>query len=469
MLTTLRRRNFALLWAGGFVSLTGNWTLFIALPIYVYNLTGSTLVTGSMFMARFLPSFLLSSVAGVYVDRWDRRRTLVTTNAILAVIITPLLVVRSGSTLWLVYFVAFAESTVSLFLGAEGALLPRLVPHDELVTANSLYAVSQNVARLVGPAIAGVLMATLGLAGITTIDVASYVVAGAMAAAVRVPPRQGETVAGSHVAPVPSALTRVWVEWRAGLQVVRRDELLSRLFVIWGLAALAEGAFEVLVVPWIHVSLQGGAQDFGWLMSAQAIGGIVGGLSIGWAGRHLRPPQMIAGSMLAVGIADIAIWNTPHLLFDLVVIAVLGLPAIGFTVGTTTLMQRNVVDAFRGRVGGALGTTWSASILLAMAAASLLGGAVSVVAVLNASGVLALITGFAALRLREHRRDDPPTPEAETIRVEHDHEEMSDRAEMSSRLDLKVDRRKRLTVALPAASKAICVNAGEKCSLTPSE
>jgi predicted MFS family arabinose efflux permease len=363
-----------------------------------------------MFMARFIPGFLLSSVAGVYVDRWDRRRTLIVTNAALALIILPLLAIRSLSFLWLVYLVAFAESAASQLLGAEAALLPRLVPAGELVAANALNAVSGNAARLIGPAIAGVLMAAVGLSGVVAIDAASYLVAGLMAAAVHVPPPEGDTAVTDESATGASALERAWAEWRSGVEVVRRDRLLLGVFLVWGLAALAEGSFEVLVVPWVHLALHGGALQFGWLMGAQAIGGLLGGLCIGWAGRHLHPAHMIAGSMLAIGAADITIWNTPHLLVDLAVIAVVGLPATGFTVGTTTLLQRNVADAFRGRVGGALGAVWSASILLAMGAASLLGSVAGVVTVLNASGALALLTGVTALRLREHDPDEIALP-----------------------------------------------------------
>jgi len=240
---------------------------------------------------------------------------------------------------------------------------------------------------------------------IAVIDIASYGVAGLMAASVRGAPSAREKTASRQADIAPSVFTRVWVEWRAGVTLVRHDRLIFQLFLIWGLAAVAEGAFEVLIVPWVHLSLHGGAREFGWLTSAQAIGGIAGGLSIGWAGRHPRSTHMIAGSMMAIGVADFAVWNTPQLPFDLAVTAVLGFPAIGFTVGTTTLMQRNVADAFRGRVGGALGTTWSASILLAMAGASLLGSSIGAVTVLNASAVLAVMTGIAALRLHEHGPD----------------------------------------------------------------
>src|SRR5436305_11439853 len=99
------QRNFGLVWIGGLISLTGDWMLLTALPVYVYQLTGSTLATGAMLAARVVPRILLGSVAGVFVDRWDRRQTLIVANLLLAVGLLPLLLVSSGQQLWLVYLI----------------------------------------------------------------------------------------------------------------------------------------------------------------------------------------------------------------------------------------------------------------------------------------------------------------------------------------------------------------------------
>src|SRR5262245_949693 len=104
MWNVLRRRNFALVWTGGLISLTGDWVLFVGLPLYVYDRTGSALATGAMLLARLLPMVLLGSVAGVFVDRWDRRRTLIVANLLLAAGLLPLLAVTGP--LWPVYAVA---------------------------------------------------------------------------------------------------------------------------------------------------------------------------------------------------------------------------------------------------------------------------------------------------------------------------------------------------------------------------
>jgi len=113
VLATLCHKNFALLWSAGLISLTGDWLLLIALPIYVYTLTHSTALTSVTFIVETLPSVLLGSVAGVFVDRWDRRRTMVAANLAQAAGLLPLLAVRSADQLWLVYTVSVFEAILS--------------------------------------------------------------------------------------------------------------------------------------------------------------------------------------------------------------------------------------------------------------------------------------------------------------------------------------------------------------------
>ena len=125
MLAVLRQRNFALLWGASLISEVGTLMLYIALPFYVYAHTGSTLATGAMFVVQSLPAVALGSLVGVFVDRWDRRRTMMVADLARAVLILLLLTVRARSGLWAIYVVAGVEATISLFFyPASGALAP---------------------------------------------------------------------------------------------------------------------------------------------------------------------------------------------------------------------------------------------------------------------------------------------------------------------------------------------------------
>lgn len=164
MFTLLRQRNFALLWLGGLISQTGDWLIQIGLPVYVYLLTGSVLATSLMLIVAFVPNIVLGSVAGVFVDRWDRRWTMLIANLLLAVGLLPILLVHDRGSLWILYPALFFEAGVDQFVQpAQNALLPQLVSAEELVTANSLNSVSASVSRLAGAALGGILLAVLGL------------------------------------------------------------------------------------------------------------------------------------------------------------------------------------------------------------------------------------------------------------------------------------------------------------------
>src|SRR5690349_4124071 len=115
MLATLRHRNFTLLWLGATISMIGDWMLFIGLPVYIYSLTGSTLATGITFIIEIVPNVLLSSVAGVFVDRWNRKRVMVAADLLRAVAVLLLLGVGSTQQVWLAYVAALIMSIASQF------------------------------------------------------------------------------------------------------------------------------------------------------------------------------------------------------------------------------------------------------------------------------------------------------------------------------------------------------------------
>lgn len=108
-----RRPDFRRVWLSGLVSMIGDWVTFTGLPLVVYDLTGSTLATGAMFLAGIVPRVAFGSLAGVFVDRWDRRRIMIVANLAHAVFLLPLLAVDSEAQLWIVYVVAVVQATLA--------------------------------------------------------------------------------------------------------------------------------------------------------------------------------------------------------------------------------------------------------------------------------------------------------------------------------------------------------------------
>lgn len=401
MIALLRQRNFALLWFGGLISMTGDWMLHIMLPIYVYQLSGSAMATSVTVMARLLPRLLLGSIAGVFVDRWDRKRTMIISNLLLAITLLPLLLVQSVEWLWLIYLVSFVQSSISQFFGpAENALLPRIVGKENLVTANSLNSLNNNLARVIGPSLGGLMVIFFDLWGIVLVDAVTFIFSGGLVALVtasgKVEPRSGDT--SGQV--VPSG-TAMWYEWWEGLKLVWREPVVTVLFVMIILTSIGEGIFSVIFVVWVDQVFGGGALELGWFMTAQGVGGILGGFIIGWLGRKLAPARLLGLGSVGIGVLDFVLFNYPlffsGLWLGLSVIFLVGVPAVSFGAGWNTLLQRAVPDAYRGRVFGAYSMVGGLLLLLGTSVAGAIGSQFSPIALLNVQSTVYLLAGLFAL------------------------------------------------------------------------
>ncbi|MER6800387.1 MFS transporter, partial [Amycolatopsis mediterranei] len=129
------------------ISLAGDWILGIGMMFYVYTVTGSALASGAMLLVSMVPQLLFGSLAGVFVDRWDRKRTMVVTNLLLALALIPLFAVHDERTIWVVYVVVFVQGVLEqLFQPAEAAMVPHVVPAEDLVAANALNGQNRQVA-----------------------------------------------------------------------------------------------------------------------------------------------------------------------------------------------------------------------------------------------------------------------------------------------------------------------------------
>jgi MFS family permease len=215
-------RDLRLVLSAGLISMTGDWILKIGLVYRVYVLTGSTVASALTMASSFLPQVLLGAVAGVFADRWDRRRTMIVANLLLAAGLLPLLLVHGADQIWIVFAVLLFESIVQQFLSpAEQALLPGLVPDDQLITANAVSGQVQNLARLAGSGLGGVIAAAGGIAAVALADAASFVVSAALIAVVaasgraatarRAAWRTGRPATSRYPAPAPRA-TWTWTQ-----------------------------------------------------------------------------------------------------------------------------------------------------------------------------------------------------------------------------------------------------------------
>lgn len=413
----LARRNFGLLWLGGLISFVGDWVLYIGMPIAIYQITGSALATTVMFACSVVPSILLGTVAGVYVDRWDRRRTVVIGNLLLALSLLPLTLVRGPDTIWIVYIVVLVEGSIGQFVvPAVGALLPRLVETDELVAANSLNSAANNLSRVVGPAIGGVIAAGGGIMGVAIVDAVTFLAAAALVASMR-----GVVSTASVAASIEESVRawrKLWAEWLDGLRLVWADQVVRTLFLLVALSSIGEGVFRVLFILYAIEILKGGASELGILMSAQGVGAILGSFALVAISARVSPAKLIGWTTVLFGLIDLTAFNLPGFGAPFAVVVglffLVGIPAaMGFPT-MFSVIQTRVPDAYRGRVLGALFTTAALLALVGLAIAGTLTVPLGTLTILNIQGLAYTVSGAAMLVLLTRamaadRRKEPVT------------------------------------------------------------
>lgn len=417
MLVLLRQRNFALLWLGGLISTMGDWVLDVGLPIYAYLLTRSVLVLSISVLLTSVPSIVLGSLAGVLVDRWERKRTLVIVNVLLALGLLPLLLVRSADRIWIIYLVALLESSLEqLSTPAQNALLPTLVGEAHLVQANTLNSLTGDLARLIGPALGGLITAVFALNGIVLADMFSFVVAALL---ISLPVLAARPLTEGQISSPVAAVQRFWNEWIDGLRVIRAERTLSVLLAMFGIMMLGEGTMSVLFPVFVYHVLHGGALQIGQLISAQAVGGLLGGLLLGWLGPRMMSRWSIGLSSFAVGFGDLLIFNSPAF-FPFYWVSVGLFIAVGvvtiFRTGRDALLQMKSPDAYRGRIFGALGMVTGILYLIGTVLAGFFTDRLGVVTVLNLQAVGYMFAGLLALAfLPRTQKLAPVQKEAEPI------------------------------------------------------
>jgi predicted MFS family arabinose efflux permease len=336
-------------------------------------------------MALVAPGMLFGSVAGVFVDRWDRRRVLVVGNLVQAAIIPWLVLVDTRGWIWLVYVVIFLESTVNQFLvPAENALLPALVDETHLVSANSLNALNDNLARVAGAALGGILLGTVGFRNVVIIDAASYATAAVLIAFVVAPVLAAKVAEAAR----GSRWRRVWQEWLDGLRLLAKNPLLRNLFIVVGVGLFGDAILSALLAVFAQEVAGFSAADYGWVLAARGIGGIFGGLVIAQVGPKLPPGPMIYGGLMGTGIFLLAMVSFPTLPVVIILMIAAGPVLMAWVISTQTTMQSATAEGYRGRVFGAYSTVST----LVMFVGSGLGGSLA-----DAAGVASLMNAAAAI------------------------------------------------------------------------
>jgi Na+/melibiose symporter-like transporter len=406
----LGQPGLRLLLGAALISVTGDWILRVGLAYYIYVLTGSTLASAVMLLASFVPQIVLSSLAGVFADRWDSKRTMIITNLLLAAGLLPLLAVHRASQVWIIYLVVTAESCIQqFFTPAQQSVTPVLVADEHLVTANALGSQVNDVSRLAGSAAGGVLAAAGGISALTLTDLASFLMAAVLLARLPLARRESARVPTT----LRERLAGLRDDWTDGLRVAARERTLRVVLIFLAVTCVGEGIMGTLFAPFVRSVLHGSGPDYGFVVSAQAVGGIAGGLIAAALGSRARPALLFGWGAVAFGAVDLVLFLYPLAYVAIwpavVAMVVVGVPGALIMAGGFTLLQRATADSHRGRVFGALGAVEGAATVAGTVAAGFLGQSVGIIPVLATQGAGYVVAGLAVtVALRPPRQQQLP-------------------------------------------------------------
>ncbi|HEU5331403.1 MAG TPA: MFS transporter [Actinocrinis sp.] len=409
--TALRSPAFRRLWVAGLITDTGDWMLMVAMPLLVYQATGSALGTAAAFLIELAPQVLLAAPAGHLADRLDRRKLLVAVGLTQALALTPLLL-PGAARLPLIYTVIATQAALAaVFEPTKNALLPTLVAPDLLVSANALVGLNQNLGRLVGGALGGLLLAAGNLHAIAACDAATFLASALLIARTHTSTSTPAPTPTTHPSSPPSPPTAP-TSAPFPFPLPPSATLLSRRPIRAALAvalltAVSQGLFIVLFVIFVTQALHGDAAENGLLRAVQAIGSIGGGLILART-RGPSPGRLTGIAALSFGLLALLTWNLPRATIAepayIALFIIVGAPGLAMLTGLTSALQQATADGERGRAFAAFGAVYAAGQAIGMVTAGLSANRISIITLLDIQAAFYLLAGLVALVLL---RPDP--------------------------------------------------------------
>jgi MFS family permease len=356
----LRNRSFGMLWLGQLLSGGGDWLLLVAVPLYVFRLTGSASDAGLAFVAEVTPLLFLGPVAGVFADRWPRRFVMIVADLLSSASVGLMVLASARSEPWLLLTAVFAENAFCTFFSpACTGLVPAIVGRDsDLAVANSWFAVSGGVQRLAAAPLGGALYAVGGFRLPAAIDAASYLASALLVALIARTPAAGARPGGQH------ALSAFVSELRHGLASLSRNSTLRLMLAASSLFLFGNAALTALFVPYVVTGLHVRPGRIGELYSALGVGYLVSTVTGRAAGKSDRLRAYASALLWLVTGAFAGFLAFRSFWAAAAFLALAGLAGGSFLQLQRTTMQRNAPDQLIGRISAAYSSITMAMTLI---------------------------------------------------------------------------------------------------------
>jgi MFS family permease len=391
----LKNREFRLLWLAQIVSSFGDSLTGLTLLILINELTGSTAAIATLTILLAIPAVTLGLIAGVYVDRFDRKRIMLFSDAARATLVIGLIFVSSKDQLWLLYLLGFLQATVGTFFGpARSALMQKLIPKEQLLEAGSVSQTSVVISSLAGSAFAGLLYGlTQSFWLAFVVDTITFLLSFAFVLAVRVP--KLEVVSSLEKA------TSVFQELREGFRAIAKSRFLIALLVTGGVATFGFGAVNVLLVPLTINVFKVPPVWLGTIEGAQTVGMVLGGVFLVGLASKINPNWLIVSGIAALSMLTAGIGLAPNVIVFSAMMFGIGLVLVPLSSAAGAMMQQVVANELMGRVSSSLNVVNGVANLISMALAGTLGAAIGLQNVFLVSSVIvalaAILSGILLL------------------------------------------------------------------------
>jgi MFS family permease len=401
----LGSRDFALLFSGQLAAGIGNGAVQLALPWLVLQLTGSAFQLGLAYFWQFLPMLLFGLLGGVFVDRWDRRLTIVVVDLIraLAFFSVAAIYYLGGLTVEHIYAVIFLESSLANFFNpARAALMPNLVSQENLRPANSLMEITRSIGFLIAPPAGGLLVSVLGPAALFLIDGTTFAISAITVFLIRWRPPIREAV--QQAESLVHGAQIVGQQTIDGFKTIVRSRILQVSLLLGFSLNLLIAPIQVLMPLFVTEVKHEGPSYFSLLVGGLLLGLITGSLISPALARRIGLGRMAIAAVLILGVV-ICIAPWPPTLWPPAVAMVIAGVAIGsLNVAQTSMLQSATTDEERGRVSATYFTSTLGARPFAFLAMGALASAVDIRYLFMVLGVASLLLGAFLYRLPEVRQ-----------------------------------------------------------------
>jgi MFS family permease len=384
----VRNRRFFPLWLGQLFSNLGDTLHYIALVVWVYQRTGSSLLVAGAVFFEVVPVILLAPVAGVVIDRFPRKLVLVVSDVVRAVLVLLLLLTTE---LWQIYaIIALLTAAGTFFNPAVSATLPTLLDADDLLAANAVSWSTGRFVQIIGSALAVGVIELIGAESAFIFNAGTFLVSAVLLLVLPVPP--GRPVAGS-------GWRGFLANAREGLQYARQDAFISRLIIVQALASLSVGATSALLVVLAREHYRLPPGGFGSFILAIGVGALVGPFLLGLIARDYRASRWLFGPYVIRGFGDILLAVTTAPPIAWLLLFIYGLNTSTGMIVYQSWVQRHVPDAVRGRVFTWLDVVWNVMKLLSLGLGAWLAEQAGIQVVYYLGGALLALSGVLGMVL----------------------------------------------------------------------